>query len=737
MPRLPQVIAMTSAGAPSPKGNLEEALRGAAPIYVLPKDDVAEKVITPALAASATARVMMGFFASQALGEIAPGLATFLRETAAPLQLIVSPFLTKSDQEALARGLDGVELAGMKLSEKLPDADALSRHTLACLAWLVAQGRLEVKVALMRDALFHPKVWIFGSGDKVAVLHGSANMTGAGLGKNREQLSLSRAWANEDGALTCSRLVQEFELLWRGGDNDCLVVDLPKAVSEKLLRDYKSASPPDENECRRLWRRAHGIPETTADETVVARVGAETTFKIPAWLNFRAGDYAHQGAAVDAWREASWRGILEMCTGSGKTLTAMIGAHHLCAEAGPLLIVVAAPYNVLVQQWCGEIELFGLRAVDLTAAGGPKGRDRAIADARRRLKMGLSPSEALVVSIDTLSTVEFIESIARHDGPKLLIADECHNLGAGGFMGLSPDCFDYRLGLSATPVRQYDAEGTDALFDYFGGGDEPCFRFGLEEAIGKCLTPYDYHVHFVALDDEEMAEWRELSAQIARLAWKIAAGVDDDRLNNLLRRRRLVLETARAKLGSLCALLDGEDLERLRYTLIYATDKDPKQLEAVNAALNARNVLFHQLTSEETGDRKRARRLLDAFQAGSLQVLTAKRVLDEGVNVPQIERAYILASTTVRRQWVQRRGRLLRMCKEIGKTHAVIHDLVALSPEALAGEELDQDAKKIVNSELDRVWEFARLSRNGAVTGGAFAKVEELRSLLGGRVDGL
>ncbi len=717
-------------------GDLEFALRGAAPIYVLPKDDVAARVITPALAASKTARVMMGFFASQALGEIAPGLATFLRETTAPLQLVVSPFLTQSDQDALAKGLDGTELAVTRFSELMPDADELSRHTLACLAWLVSQGRLEIKVALMRDALFHPKVWIFGSGETVAVLHGSANMTGAGLGKNREQLSLARAWANEDGAHTCTRLTEEFDVLWRGGDNDCLVVDLPKAVSEKLLRDYKSASPPDESDCRKLWRRAQGFPEETAEEAVAARAGDRAGFKIPEWLDYRAGDYAHQGQAVDAWREAKWRGILEMCTGAGKTLTAMVGAHYLHAEVGPLLIVVAAPYNVLVQQWCGEIELFGLRAVDLTAAGGPKGRDRAIADARRRLRMGLSPSEALVVSNDTLSTREFIEAVARHDGPKLLIADECHNLGAGSFMELAPECFDYRLGLSATPVRQYDAEGTDALFAYFGGAEEPCFRFGLEEAIGKCLTPYDYHVHFVALDEDEMAEWRDLSAQIGRLAWKIAAGIEDDRLNNLFRRRRLVLETARGKLDTLCDLLDVEDLEKLRYTLIYATDKDPKQLDAVNAELNARHVLFHQLTSEETGDRQRARRLLDAFQAGSLQVLTAKRVLDEGVNVPQIERAYILASTTVRRQWVQRRGRLLRMCKEIGKTHAVIHDLVALSPEAFEGDELDQDAKKIVNSELDRVWEFARLSRNGAVTGGAFAKVEELRSLLGSH-DGL
>ena len=709
---------------------LGEALRAGEPIYLLPKDDVANEVISPALSSSRSADVMIGFFASQSLAEIAPGLATYLRSTQAPLRLIVSPYLTAADQLALLAGTTPADgMACAKIIDSLPDADALTRHTLSCLAWLVAQGRLQLQIALMRDALFHPKVWLFRDGDDVAALHGSANMTGAGLGKNREQLSLSRSWLSDDGARTCARLTEEFEMLWRGGDNDCVIVDLPKALEERLLRDYKSDRLPDEDDCRRLWRKAHGLPEESVSELVASETRDPLKFEIPAWLEYRNGEYAHQGEAVAAWRANRWRGVLEMCTGSGKTLTAMIGAHQLHAEVGPLMIVVAAPYKVLVQQWCGEVDLFGLRAADLTAESGAKGRERVIANARRRLRLGLSPSEALVVSNDTLCTPEFAAQIAKYDGPKLLIADECHNLGAAGFMTNPPNFFEYRLGLSATPVRQYDEEGTAALFEFFG---EPCFSFLLEQAIGRCLTPYDYHVHFVPLARDEMAEWRDLCEQIAKLSWKFEAGIKDDRLNSLLLKRRRVLETARSKLDKLGELLDQENARALRYTLIYATDKDPTQLEQVNAALNERRILFHQLTAEESGDKARTQRILSRFQSGDLQVLTAKRVLDEGVNVPQIERAFILASTTVRRQWVQRRGRLLRTCKAIGKTHAIIHDLVALPPEAYEGGALDSEAKKIVNSELDRAWEFARLSRNGAVTGGPFEKVEELRALLMG-----
>lgn len=716
-----------SANAQTQQASLVDILTAVEPIYILPKDDVAKLVISPALQACVSADVMIGYFASQSLAEIAPGLAAYLRSSTEPLRLIVSPYLTAKDQDALRSGtLGSQELAAQRLEAGLPDADALARHSLECLAWLISAGRLQMKVALMRDALFHPKAWIFRDGRDEAVLHGSANMTGAGLGRNREQLSLARNWMGADAARTCSRLKDEFTLLWGGGDNDCVVVDLPRAFQEKLLQDYKTDRMPSEAEFQSLWRRAQGLPGEPSP-------GLETetqVFAIPDWLEFRTGDYAHQGAAVDAWEAAERHGILEMCTGSGKTLTAMVAAQRLYAAEGPQLIVVTAPYNVLIEQWCQEISLFGLDPVNLSRENGVAGRERAIANARRRLRLGLSPSEVIVVSNDTLCTPEFISQIDRFKCTKLLIADECHNLGAPAFILRPPETFQYRLGLSATPMRQYDDDGSAALISFFG---PVCFSFRLEDAIGRCLTPYDYFVHFVPLSDLEMVEWRDLSDQISRLAWKFEASIKDDHLNNLLLKRRRVLETAQSKLVKLGELIDAEEVRALRHTLIYTTDKDPTQLESVNGLLNTRHVLFHQLTAEESSNAVVSRRILDRFKSGDLQVLTAKRVLDEGVNVPEIQRAYLLASTTVRRQWVQRRGRLLRICKEIGKTHAIIHDLVALPPEAYDGGSLDSEAKKIVSAELDRVWEFARLSRNAARSDGPFARVEELRAMLRGR----
>lgn len=704
---------------------LKCALRNAEPLYILPQDDVAEAVLSPALASCESADLMVGFFSSHALAEIAPGLASFLRQSQNPLRLIVSPFLTKEDQAALREGqLTATSLAQRSLDSAIPDANALAQHTLRCLAWLIAEGRLEFKIALMRDALFHPKVWLFHDDIERAALHGSANFTAAGLGRNREQLSLSRSWIGRDGQRICGRLIEEFEMLWEGGDDTCITLDLPRAFRDRLMREYRSDNMPSEADFRKLWHQAK--PNFAPDDP--SRVAVRPVeFKIPEWLEYRSGEYAHQGDAVDAWQASEWRGILEMCTGSGKTLTAMVGAHALHHQVGSLLVIVTAPYNVLIQQWCEEIGQFGLRPINMSSCAGPRERERAIAQARRRLAMNITPVEIVVVSNDTLVTSEFQLQIDTINGPKLLIADECHNLGSAGFLASPPKMFDYRLGLSATPVRQYDDEGTGKLFAFFG---ESCFEFGLDQAIGRCLTPYDYFVHFVSLGADEMDEWSDLSDQIARHSWRIEAGANDDFLNNLFLRRRRVLETAKGKIGSLEQLLENEDLNNLQYTLIYATDKDPSQLDHVNAVLARKNLSFHQLTASETSDPKLTARVLNRFQSGRLQVLTAKRVLDEGVNVPQIERAYILASTTVRRQWVQRRGRLLRTCKEIGKTHAIIHDLVTLPPGTIEGKKMDEDAKKIIRSELERIWEFARLSRNGARTGGPFEQVERLRTAL-------
>ena len=447
-------------------------------------------------------------------------------------------------------------------------------------------------------------------------------------------------------------------------------------------------------------------------------------FSIPTGLQFETGPFAHQGQAVKAWCDAGYRGVLEMATGSGKTIAALIAAHRLYAIHEPLLIVVAAPYVPLIQQWCAEIRPFGISPVNLTAAPGRRGRARELGRIRRQLRHS-GGAQALVVSHDTLCANDFKTALAAFDCTTLLIADEVHNLGRDSFSADPPAFFDYRLGLSATPVRQYDQAGTEALFAFFG---PVVYEFTLEDAIGTCLVEYEYHVHPVELTPEEMDTWYDLTDRIKRAMWRQEDEDDpDEYLTKLLRDRRAVLETAENKIAALQAALDRAEQATggLYYTLIYTSDKAPEQLRAVNKMLHERGVLFHQLTYEETANRQETERILRGFQEGTLRVLTAKRVLDEGVNIPQVRKAFILASTTVERQWVQRRGRLLRKCDEIGKTHSEVHDFVALPQDF---DNLDRDARSLVRSELRRVQAFARLARNAGRPDGPLGIIDKLVS---------
>ena len=494
---------------------------------------------------------------------------------------------------------------------------------------------------------------------------------------------------------------------------------MPEAVRLRLLQTYSSQVPPTEDELRTLYGRAARFSEES--EAFVPAPVQPVRFEIPDWLEYEDGPFQHQGKAVAAWCDAGYRGVLEMATGSGKTITAMISANRLHEEKKPLLVVVAAPYVPLIEQWCVEIAPFGLKPVNLTSAGSVTKRARELQKLRRRLRTGLSDVEAVVVSHDTLCTPEFLTAVEAFDCARLLIADEAHNLGRPSFINDPPEFFEHRLGLSATPIRQYDEEGTEALFGFFG---PVAFRFTLEEAIGHCLVEYDYFVHAVYLTKIEMDEWYDLTGKIKQNAWRSEEGNPDEYLAKLLRDRRALLETASGKVATLGALLKEEDTGNLQHTLVYTSDKGPDQLDNVNRMLQDRNILFHQLTAEETSSRNQTKQIIESFQQGEIQVLTAKRVLDEGVNIPQICRAFILASTTVERQWVQRRGRLLRTCSAVGKTHSVIHDLLALPPGMVDG--LDPDARALVRSELHRAQEFARLARNAGRPDGPLATIDKM-----------
>ena len=697
--------------------SLQESLANAKPLYLLPNDPLIPDVLIPAMGAASAADVMMGYFNSSSFREIAPGLATFLRNTESPLRMVVSPYLSEPDyQMVLQDKNEQANLMQKILINSIPDEDDLVQHTLECLAWLIDQSRLILKIAVMRSALFHSKVWLFRDDSTQVALHGSINLTTAGLSRNHEQIALARKWTSEESEYTITRLRKEFDLLWHGGNERCFVMTLNEAIERKIVSQYKSDRTPDEGTIDRLWRKARG-----------EELSNRATLMIPGGIEFVSGNFKHQGQAVRAWESANRKGILEMATGSGKTITALICATRLQEiSSDGLLVVIAAPYRPLIEQWCEEVRKFGVVPKDLSNSGGLQARRRNMLESLRALRMGYSKTEVFVVTHRTLSTSEFNRTCQTWRGEKLLIADECHHLNTDSFIKNQPSDFDYRLGLSATPDSQYEESTTTFIHGFLG---EICFRYTLGEAIGKCLTQYDYHIHLCELTPPEMDEWRDLTRKIILQRLRNNEEDPNEYIETLLRKRRLVLENAESKTVVFDSLLDSLDLSELRHALVYATDKNPVQLESINSLLEERNILYHQLTAEETANRNNTNEILSLFQDGVYRVLTAKRVLDEGVNIPQIRIAFLLASTTMHRQWVQRRGRLLRPCPAIDKTHAEIHDFVAIpSNDGIYGVDV-HEARIFLRSEYERVWEFTRHCRNLGARNSPLDAVRRLQEL--------
>jgi superfamily II DNA or RNA helicase len=323
----------------------------------------------------------------------------------------------------------------------------------------------------------------------------------------------------------------------------------------------------------------------------------------------------------------------------------------------------------------------------------------------------------------TLQFGSFQSLIGLVSGERLLfVGDECHYFGSEALHNALPEHAQLRLGLSATPTHYFDVLRNDRVRSYFGNVS---FTYSLADALrDKVLTPYRYYVHPVDLNEEEAESYLELSRKISRLAAGKNADTleesEDSGLNFLLFQRARLLGNAAGKLLSLKVLVEGESPSP--YTLFYCgdgtvDDDDPalgRQIDQVSKMLYELGWRVSHFTAHEA--RAEKQRILGLFRVGALDGLVAMKCLDEGIDVPACRTAYILASSRNPKQFIQRRGRILRRSE--GKTVAIVHDFLPLLPSGTDGTP-DSIERALVVGELKRVAEFASLSINPADAIGA------------------
>ena len=715
--------------------NFEHQFRQVRPAYRIPDQDLIGEVIVPAMRLADEVRIEAGFFSSRCLAQIAPGLAAFINDTSCTLRLMISPEISAEDQEAIRTGVVGPKTVLERTIAKLFESarisqSAIERHAVETLSYLVASNRLKIRVVLMNRGMFHKKIWLFRSGGQWLAVHGSGNATERGLLLNGEQMSVDRAWT--DGSQSEARVnifLDEWSTQWDNRYESSLTLQLDQVLP--LLRTYSSSRPPTTSDFWKAWRidseagLEPALPDGYESEPL------DLQLQIPDFLEWTTGRYAHQADAVAALID-NGGGILSMATGGGKTRTALIAASQLQDTlARHLCVVILAPSRPLIRQWSDDVKDFGIDPVILTGMSpvARRGELERLAIAFRTIK---PRTEILLMSNALFTQPDSAERLWLDRLPnsvtRLLIADEVHNLGSAAFVENPPEFFEHRVGLSATPIRQYDPDGTDQLFGYFGG--PPVFEFTLGDAIASgCLVPYHYYLHPVEFDSAEMEFYEELTEELLRAGFRIT---DDGRtvgltprVEMLLRRRRALVEQAGAKLDALRTILTGLKPSSISKTLIYTSAKEvvmnkQRQITAVNRMLQDLRVTSHQYTSEETGS-SRSTSLLEGFGNGDYQVLTAMRVLDEGIDIPQTDTAFLMASSTVEREWIQRRGRILRNAP--GKKFAHLHDFIVVPPDNGSN-----SGASLLRSELRRANAFADLAENEYDPGGPNGVIREFES---------
>jgi superfamily II DNA or RNA helicase len=635
-----------------------------------------------------------GIFTSRNFAACADGLQNFIQNDG-KMKLVLTSCFNDEDIKAINTGIKNPEEilteSWIKDFSEIKDKFVLD-HTKA-LAWMLANGYLEIKIVLLVDHtgkivdshqmekinLFKRKTGIFWDAQYNAItFSGNIDFDDKLFGEYY-YFRVYRSW-DESEKKWVDKDYEEFQKYWEGKpieDHEEYIVKtipLPVAIKENLIR----ISPPSKSEIR---------------------------------LQKKLKLHPYQETALRNWINNGKKGIFEMATGTGKTFTAIGCIEELVKLDSHFMVIVVCPYDNLMRQWSDELKRWDYDSI-ITAKD--QKWSQKIRDSISVLEQRVITKPIIIItSYATFSSDKFTEIIQRSKIPVMLIADEVHNAGASETRNGLVDNYSYRLGLSATFERYFDEEGTNLLEEYFGG---TVFEYSLKEAIEKhFLVPYYYHPIYTDLIPEETIQYRLETAKIARYA--NMEGPEGRKLTELaLQKRARIIRDAENK------LLVFEDLikskPQLKFTLVYCSENQMHQVKEILNNTKPKPTINRQITFDNPKDPKDRMQILKEFAANKYQAIVANKVLDEGVDIPEARNCIVLASTGNPKQFIQRRGRVLRRFNGrysdgSKKEFATIYD-VLIVPEL--SENYSQDElkfeKSIIRSQLRRQETMASIAIN-------------------------
>lgn len=669
--------------------------------------NVISDFFAPALGESVSYDRLTFSFSSGALAAASRGIAGLVANNG-KMRILAAPELSEADYQAIlkasaeSRTKIFEELATNAVEELEELANHIRRNYLSALSWMLRSKRLDLRFAFSigsfggkteEEGIFHPKVGVLRDSEGNGVsFSGSINETLSGWTRNVEHFKVFKSWLPSDSEHFADD-VETFSSYWYSpSENGIQFVDISDPLERTLVRN--------------------------APEEFPAKVLIEFEQRqAPIQSDVQMRDYQVQ--AVRAWADAGFRGILEMATGSGKTFTAANAVKTIRDTLGPVNVIVVAPNQSIASQWKSALKEF--RPLLLTEE---KDWATKFEQQINDVVLGIRPDFTIVSVINRSSGGKFLselEALSANSKETLLIADEVHNFGAAKFRKALDARYTHRLGLSATPIRPFDEDGTNVILDFFGG---TVFEFSIADALkwepppgqNPILCPFDYTPVWVELTEEELEKYRNLSLKVAR-SYHSSQGSQGTRRSGYgpATQRAEVLKLAANKVPALKKELEAR--MPVKQAIIYCQEgQQVLDVVEILRGLRLRYSVFdgaRGATPEKSlGGLSERESILQAHSRGDLDVLIAMNMLDEGVDLPSARLAFLLASSGNRKEFVQRTGRVIRWSKT--KSDAEIVDFLAdpaLNLESLPGADRRRFARLILK-EIRRIVEYATPARN-------------------------
>ena len=701
-----------------------------------------EKFFNDCLENSKEFDLQLGYFSSATISVLADGFATFI-SNGGRMRLVINHIVSDEDKDAINKGLKGGFINCFDLTdfESLRQTfDEYQQQFFECLAFLIYNKRIDIRIIKPRNkkGISHTKSGQFRDGDSITSFTGSANFTISGLFNNLEEIKIDRS--DSVDMMVQKRIAsqrEDFDSIMDGSKRNIEYLS-PENLISAIQSNYGDK---DIEELLDVEEKLRKIKKEKAIRERQERVGVVCEdFDIEPRFPYPSGPRDYQKTAFENWKNNQQKGLFAMATGTGKTITSLNCLFEIYQRKGYYKAIILVPTITLVNQWEQECRKFQFANIVKVYSKNLTWRDeveRILFNEKYKTDREPEVSYIIISTYASYSRDKVFNVLNGFDKKRLLmIADECHNMGSGSLAKrLKEIPYLRRIGLSATPERQFDDEGNDKLRKFFGAEDHYTYEYSMEEAIQNgVLCKYMYYPHLVRLTSEEMDAYADLSDKIAKYFNYDKERFEniDEKLKMLLLTRKRIVHKAERKLEAFREIVEKRFQEKgnLKYTLVYVPEgnkpdyvgasDDFDKTEDIGEDTDAEHLInqYTQVVAEVddhitvrkfvSGQRDREEILYD-FAEGKLQVLTSMKCLDEGVDVPRSELAIFCSSTGNPRQFIQRRGRVLRTHPD--KKLAELHDLVVI-PEINPYSISYRMEQSLVRGELLRVKNFADLSEN-------------------------